>query len=502
MTLSKIFFCFCSAFIVGVFLNSIFFVSQSVKLGFLFSGLFFLLIALMRKNKKLTVLIFCFFSILGGILRYQIAEFKILNNSLKEYNDKNKKIDLIGIVVQEPEIKTDKVRLKVKVEELIINNEKKNVSDKILVTTNLYPKYSYGDKIKIKGKLDSPAIFEEFNYRDYLTRQGVYSVMYWPEIELIIKNQGNPVLALILSFKEKLRTSINQNLAWPQALILEGIILGEEGRISETFKEKFNTVGLRHITAVSGMHITILSAILMQFLIGLGFWRNQAFYLTIILLILFIIIVGLPSSAVRAGIMGGFFLLGQKIGRKNSATRIMIFAATLILIFNPLLLRFDVGFQLSFLAIAGIIYLSPIFLDWFKRIPGKDFLNLKNIVAMSLAAQVFTLPILVYNFGTVSVIAPLVNVLVLPFISFLTGLGFLFGLTSFVFQPLALIFSWLCWFFLTYILKIVDWFSSLSFSSIILKDVHWFWLISFYLILGLLIWRFQEKNKLKFLNYR
>lgn len=501
MTLSKIFFYFCLAFIAGVFLNSLFFISQPIGLGILFFGTFFLFIASIGKNKKLTVFGLCLFFIFIGSWHYRIAESKILNNKLEEYNDWSQKIILTGVVIQEPEVKINRTRLEVKVEELIINNEKRIVSGKVLVTTDLYPKYDYGDKIKIKGKLKSPPVFEGFNYKDYLAKQGIYSVLYWPEIELIAQRRGNPVLAVVLSFKEKLRMSINQNLASPQSVILEGIILGEEGRMSESLKEKFNITGLRHITAVSGMHITILSAILMQFLIGLGFWRKQAFYLTIILLFLFIVMVGLPSSAIRAGIMGGFFLFSQKIGRKNSASRTIVFAATIILIFNPLLLRSDVGFQLSFLAVAGIIYLNPIFLNYFKKIPEKEFFNLRSIISMTLAAQIFTLPILVYNFGRISLVGLLANILVLPFISLLVGMGFLFGLTGIIFQPLAWILSWFCWLFLTYILKVTDFLSSLSFSSITLENVHWFWLIIFYLILGFLIRRFQEKNKLKFLNY-
>lgn len=209
----------------------------------------------------------------------------------------------------------------------------------------------------------------------------------------------------------------------------------------------------------------------------------------------------MPSSAIRAGIMGGFFLFSQKIGRKNSTGRTIIFAAALILIFNPLLLRFDVGFQLSFLAVAGIIYLNPIFLDWFKKIPDKRFFNLRSIIVMTLAAQVFTLPILVFNFGQISLVGLPANILILPLISFLTGLGFLLALAGIILEPLAWILSWFCWLFLTYISKITDFLSALSFSSIVLEKVHWFWLFIFYIILGFLIWRFRERNKLKFLNY-
>jgi len=228
---------------------------------------------------------------------------------------------------------------------------------------------------------------------------------------------------------------------------------------------------------------------------------------------LFIIMTGLQPSAIRAGIMGGLFLLGQYLGRLSVSSRAIIFAATLMLIQNPLLLRLDVGFQLSFLAMMGIIYLMPIFRDyflkwfpieWFQKhwwlswLPTK---SLGSILAMTLAAQVFTLPILIYNFGYMSLVAPLTNVLIVPLLPFVMGLGFIFGILGMIFQPLGWMFSWPAWLLLTYVTKIVDFFSNLPLASLIIENLHWIWLIIAYLILGSLTWRLNQKQKLKFLNY-
>jgi len=466
-----------------------------MMLGFLFLGAFFFLISffLLNKNKKLVVLSFCLIFITVGAWRYQIAELKIINNELQNYNDQDQTITLVGIVSGEPDIRENNIKLEIEVEGLRGN--------KILVTTNRYPKYSYGDKLEIRGELKTPQVFEDFNYKDYLAKEGIYSVIYWPKIEKIAENQGNLVFERVLSFKERLRESIYQNLSPPQSSILSSMILGDKRRMSDSLKEKLNIAGVRHITAISGMHITILSVVLMQFLIGIGFWRGQAFYLTIILLALFILMVGLPSSAIRAGIMVGFFLLAQKIGRKSSSSRVVVFAATGILAVNPLLLRFDVGFQLSFLAVMGIIYLGPSFQNWLKKIPEKEFINLRSIISMTLAAQIFTLPILVYNFGRISLVAPIANILILPLLPFIIGLGFLFGLGGIIFQSLGQVLSWFCWLLLTYIVKVIDLFSGFSFSSFTFEDVHWLWLAVFYLILGFIVWRLKEKQKLKFLDY-
>jgi len=192
--------------------------------------------------------------------------------------------------------------------------------------------------------------------------------------------------------------------------------LGDKRRLSEELKEKLNIAGVRHITAISGMHIMILSGVLMYLAMALGLWRGQAFYFALIILILFIIMVGLPASAVRAGIMVFFYLLAEKVGRPKSGSRAIVFAATCMLIANPLLLKLDVGFQLSFLAVMGITYLMPLLQKFLKF----------RLLAMTLSAQVFTLPILIYNFGYVSFAAPITNILIVPLLPFIMGLGFVF----------------------------------------------------------------------------
>ena len=116
----------------------------------------------------------------------------------------------------------------------------------------------------------------------------------------------------------------------------------------------------------TGMHVAVLAAIIMPVLIGLGFWRRQAFYFSILLIFFFIVLTGGQASTIRAGIMVSFFLLAQQLGRANVSIRGIVFAASLMLINNPLILKSDIGFQLSFLAVIGIIYLNPFLKELFS----------------------------------------------------------------------------------------------------------------------------------------
>jgi len=481
MRASRTFLYFCLVFIGGVALRSFVFISPAFLLGILILAVFF--ISVFWPYKKLAIVGFCLLFLVLGIWRQQQALSEIVYPEEKD-------ITFVGRVSAEPDVREDNTKLTVETEEIVGG---------VLLTVEIYPEYQYGDKLKITGHLQKPHAFDDFNYREYLAKEGIYSVIYWPRIELLQRGRyedtGCLVYAKILQLKDALRETTYRNLSPPQSTILGAMILGDKRRLSDNLKEKLNTAGIRHITAVSGMHVAILTSLLMSLLLGLGLWKKQAFYLTIGLIAFFIVMTGLQPSAVRAGIMGGMFLLAHYLGRQNLSSRAVILAAALMLLTNPLLLRLDVGFQLSFLAMMGIIYLMPVFRAKLKIIPQEGLFNLRSVVAMTLSAQVFTLPILIYNFGYVSLAAPLVNVLIVPLLPLLMGLGFVFGVLGTLFQPLGWLLSWPVWLFLTYITKIVEAVNQIPWASLAAENIHWFWLIIIYLILGCLVWWLKEKTR-------
>jgi len=440
---------------------------------------------------KIFLIGFCLISVLIGIWRYQVLELRAKNYELRKYNDLEEEITLIGTVVKEPDIRETNTKLTIEVRPPLFSGGR--TSAKLLVTVNRYPEYQYGDELKITGKLQTPPAFEDFNYKNYLKNKGIYSVMYLPKIELLSRGNYKGLASFfyskVLEFKDKLRQSVYSSLPPAQSYILGAMILGDKNRMPHTLKEKLNISGLRHITAVSGLHIVLLSSVLMSLLIGLGFWRHQALYISVVFLFLFIILTGFQVSSIRAGIMGGLCLLGQKIGRRSASSRSIFLAGTVMLAVNPLLLK-DVGFQLSFLAALGIISLAPFFKNWVRS----------NILAMTFSAYLFTLPILIYNFNRVSLAAPITNVLVLPFLQWIMISGFIFALGGIFFPSLGLILSPPSWLLLTYVVKVVDFFS-VSWLAKGIENVSWFWLIVFYLILGILVWYIKKRERFKFLNY-
>lgn len=468
MTKSRIFLYLCLTFIAGIFIAFFIFLPQLFLSGFLIVGIF--LISVFWGRKKLVVAGFCLLFFVLGVWRYQSAESKIIY-------PKEAGVEFVGIVAKEPDIRINSTRL-------AVNN--------VLITTSRYPEYKYGDKLKIAGFLKVPPIFDDFNYRDYLKKDGIVAVMYSPEIELIGSGFGNPVKAALLSFKDKFRKAARTYISPPQQGFLEALAFGQESNISEDWKNKLNFTGTRHIAAVSGMNITIISSIIFAFILSLGLKRSRAFYLSIALLFFYILMIGAPASALRAFIMAGLYLFAKHSGRQSSGFRAIVFAAAFMLAQNPFLLAKDLGFQLSFLAILGLVCLQPLFSYCLKFIPDPKLFPLKTTLAATLSAQVFTFPILIYNFGYFSLVSLLANILIVPILAPVTILIFIFGVSGMVFPPLGFILSWPVWLSLTYIVKVIDWFSSFTFAFFSIENLHWIWLMALYAILAVLVWWYNK----------
>jgi competence protein ComEC len=475
MTPSKILFYFCLSFIGGIFFSSFFKVSFSLLISILIFAVF--LISVFPKSQNLLVFGFCILFFVFGIFRYQSYFSKIQNQEIKNFI--GTEISIFGIIDEQP-----------RVGEKIITFPVKTEKGKILVKARRYPEFEYGEEIKIAGTLKEPESLSGFNYKNYLLKDGILAEIDFPQIEKTGENFGNPIKKILIFLKERLKNSLKENLLPLHSGILEALLFGEEEDIPKDWKEKLNKTGTRHIVAVSGMNITIISFLILNTLLIFGFWRKQAISLSLILIFFYVLMIGAPQSAIRAAIMGALVLIAQYFGRQSESSRALFLAAAAMLFFNPLLLMYDIGFQLSFLATFGLIYLSPVFQEIFKKFP--NFLELKNNLVSTISAQTFVLPILLYNFGQFSLISPLPNILILWLLPFLTIFGFVFSFIGIFSKTLGYLLSFPAWLFLSFILKVIDFFSKIPLSSIDLK-VNLIFLLFSYSILFFLTFYFQRK---------
>ncbi|MBU2036641.1 ComEC family competence protein [Patescibacteria group bacterium] len=514
MTKSQIFLFLCLSFILGVFGQSLLNFPQLIWLGILILGII-LAVIWWGQQPKIVVVGFCLILMVAGAWRYLSASNA--DNLVKQFNDKGK-IVLMGVVAEEPDVRSDNVKYAVEVENIkpfdygFASIERIKSDGKILVVAKKYPMYQYGDKIEINGKLVTPRSSEDFDYQKYLAKDDIFSIIYFPEIKLLAQNQGDWLMEKLLFVKNKFKESISQLLTEPQGAFLAGLLLGEKRGLPTELSDAFSRTGTTHIIALSGFNITIIAVALMGLFNFFMVRRQVSFGLSVGVIILFVLMTGAAASVVRAAVMGILVLLAQQVGRLYQIRNALVLAGAIMVYLNPRVLVWDLGFQLSFAATFGLVYISPILQAWLApkdkekefvygqtkpKASGKLLGSVKLVLATTLAAQIAVLPLLVVNFGQLSLIAPLANILILPVIPLTMLAGFLSALAGLIFLPLGQILGWLAWLFLSYEIKIIELLAKIPLAAM---SFEWSWLGGgiYYAILIWLVWRFNKKPRKKF----
>lgn len=275
------------------------------------------------------------------------------------------------------------------------------------------------------------------------------SLFYFSRLETNLKP---PQIKFISDYRNFLEERIKNYLPFPQENVFRGILFGSKFEDYE-IKENFVNSGLIHLTAVSGQNLTIMFLVFNHFLKLLPFLTlNLVFYISVFLILFFIFLMGFEGSVLRAGIMGFLLILiRNKFGRIPLRRNVLLLTALIFTLIDPLLLIKDIGSQLSFLAMAGILYLGPILEKKFEFL---KFNVLKKTVSDTISAQILTLPLILYYFGNFNLFSVLANVLVLPLIPYFMTLA-----SIFLFLPIKFI-TWASLPFLNYLLFIAKIFSS------------------------------------------
>ncbi|MBD3247708.1 DUF4131 domain-containing protein [Candidatus Falkowbacteria bacterium] len=437
------------SFVLGIFLSSFAPGIPACDLCFIiFCSLIITSFAL-RSEKYLFVITLAGAFLFLGIWRLEISRPITAPDKIWYYN--GQELEFSGMVSSEPDARNNKLNLEIKAQDL---------EGKVLVSTDLYPKYHYGDILDLGCRLKAPEEFEGFAYDRYLARYDIYSLCYYPEIRFVSRDKSlkSGFFRGLFVFKRSLKAKIDKFIPEPEAGLLNAMVLGYKRGISNSLREDLSGSGLSHIAAISGLHISLFSAGAFIFFIYIGLNRKRAFILSSIILFLYITLIGFPASAVRAGIMAFMFLLAMAIGRLNRLAYCLSLVAFVLLMINPKLLRDDLGFQLSFLAVLGIALIYPLLKE---KIRFKGFLA--EMIFVSISAQVFTLPLVAWNFKVISFVSPLANLFILWLLPFVLSLSILSLFLSFISLSLAAPFFFLVFLMLKYI-TFIAWI--LSFGSL------------------------------------
>ena len=483
---SRTFLTFCFCFLAGVVFTSL----VELKLDFIYLYLaifiFITLLIIYWDDKKKRFVVFCSLFIVLGIGRYLLVLPASLEN-IYNYNDQ--KVEVTGYVSAEPDIRSDGVRYIVETQNFASSEQ--DIKGKIYLKQGLYPRYNYGDKLQLSCIFARPEEFDGFRYDMYLARYGVFTICQEAGVEKIGGGGGNFLFRGIFSLKQVVADRINKLWHEPNASFMAGLLYGYRGGLGE-FNELFSRTGVTHIVAISGYNISIIATVLITICVHLLVPRKKAFWLITGGIILFVLFAGASASVVRAGIMGIIVLLAKQMGRTSNVGNVMALTAVLMTLQNPLILIWDAGFQLSFVATLGLVYLTPLIQNWFDRFP--QAFGIRESVVSTFAAIITTLPLMLFQFGRLSVVAPIVNVLILWLIPFIMLFGFLAVLISFIFFPIGEIVAWIALIGLQYITTIVKWFAGLKFSAVDLR-INVFVMVLLYVGLFYLIMNADKQNK-------
>ncbi|MBT3241167.1 MAG: DUF4131 domain-containing protein [Chloroflexi bacterium] len=435
--------------------------------------------------------------ILGGV-RYQVVLPEITDSHIAWYNNNEDILKITGMVRKPQEKGEYYSNLWVDVEKIQLERYSKliNVEGIILAQIPIGSEIHYGDHVELIGKIQEPLENEQFSYKDYLSRQGVLSIMPYAEVSLLEKEIGKPYKQFIYSIKENALDMIYNFYPDPEASIMAGILLGVETGISKDVKQAFIDTGTSHIIAISGFNITIIAG-LFSILFGRLFGKRKGAFIAIISIGIYTILVGADAAVVRAAIMGGLSLFARQVGRRQDGIISLGVTAAVMAIFNPMLL-WDVGFQLSFMATLGLVLYAESFKSEFIKFIEKKFdqklaMQLSGPIGeyflFTIAAQITILPVLIFHFQRISIISIPANFIILPaqpFVMILGGIGLLFGGIS---AQLGQSLSYLAWPFITYTIRVVEWFYQFRGGVLIFGQATGIFVLTYYLILfGITKW--------------
>ena len=378
--------------------------------------------------------------------------------------------EVVGEIRSEPEMRAHGIRVMV---------------DDVLVLLPLDEAVQYGDTVSFTCELEPPQPIETFRYDLHLSGRGVSAVCTAPHDVWVQPAKGNPI-AVLLFAKEQITGRLRALVPEPHATFLAGVLFGGGDALPVELRDDFARTGTAHILAASGFNVSIFSLTLLGMLMEAPIGRRRAIVGAFILVALYVLIAGAGPAVVRAGLMAAALMLGKAIQRPPFAWNILLLAVAVMLAQNPLVLL-DVGFQLSVAATAAIMLFAQPLSRLFAFLPS--MFEIREAFAGSLAAAVITAPILVWHFGSISLLAPLVNLLVLPLIAPLLWLTVVLLVVSVFSVPVAMVVALIPWAASSFMLHVVHWYAAVPMVSVELARAQEVGaLLAALLVFGLIVW--------------
>jgi competence protein ComEC len=322
---------------------------------------------------------------------------------------------LAGTLVEDPRPRGD--RQQVVLDDLLVmdadEQTPRQVEGRVLVWLPRSAALVARDRISITTRLEQPEDFDGFAYRAYLARQSIGAIGRTYQVE-VADHHLDPIPELLGGLRRALLHGLNATVPEPEAALGAGILLGERAGIAPEVSDAFARAGLTHVVAISGWNIAIVAALVAGMTRPLARHRGgriAGIGVATGAVAGYVLLTGASPSVVRAALMAGALLLARLGGSRGHAIGALQLAALAMLLAAPMVL-WDVGFQLSALATAGLIWFADPIEQRLARWPGL----VREPLALTLASQVTSLPVILLNFERLSLVAPLANVAVVPLV--------------------------------------------------------------------------------------
>lgn len=404
-------------------------------------------------------------------------------------------LTLVGAVAADPRRSEEGQRVVVAVEAVALGGAPRPAEGLALVVLPPYPAYSYGDRLAVTGELGEPRGPRrpgDFDYRAYLAHRGIFAVMQEPKAARRLAGQaGLAPLAGLLRFRQSCRAVLLRELPEPQAALAVGILLGIQSSIPAEVYGAFSATGTSHILVVSGWNFTIVAGVLGGLAARLRLGRGATLAVALAVMWAYALFTGASAAVLRAAAMASLAAVGRAAERQSEPWRLLLGGCWLISLADPHTL-WDLGFQLSALATASLFAFAKPVEAWVGARPPFSWAAMAPVseaLTATLAAQVLTLPLILYQFGNLSLVAPLANVLLVPVVPYAMLFCTVALVGGLLWLPLGQLLGPLAWLPLVWLSEGARILAAPRWAAAQIPPFPLWALLGFYAVVGLYYWR-------------
>jgi competence protein ComEC len=483
------FYILAGGFLVGVFWRSLFTIEYIELLALLVGVLFiFGIVTYSGLYTSFTYVTFGILAILLGVVRTEFAYQTFYDGRILEDGGR---VVGTGTIVSELDVRDDHAVLYVR-----LDTSKNESETRLRMNVPHYPVFSYGERVQFEGVVHVPQSFETetgrtFNYEGFLMKDSVQYEVRQAQVVSLDENEGNVFIKKLLTLKTAWLRAVSYLFPEPSASLVGGVVVGAKQSLGDELLGEFRDTGIIHIVVLSGYNLTLVANSIFRVTTFLP--RTFGFGFGVLGIASFALMVGAGATVLRASVMAVLGMLATYLQRPYMVLRALILAAVTMVLWNPFILVFDPGFQLSFLATLGLIFIAPMFTKYFLFVP--EVWGMREIVSATFATQLTVLPLLLYQIGSVSLVAPVVNVLVLPLVPPIMFLGFIAGTVGVLSSSVALPFALTAHILVSYIFTVVHFFAIVPFASIEIPALHWSVVVFLYGVLIMGYFKIQKTTR-------